>query len=132
MNDHQQEEKKQYPLKQQAGFAGGTMAIMSLADLLAHWGPTGLLVGGLVGLAAWRHGPEVYEYVSGQVRGIIPARLSEPSEPSESSEPQMLSSGRSFWDRAFGHYPDVQEDDPRKDSDEDEDKKPEQSAGVLP
>jgi hypothetical protein len=40
------EEQHTYPMKQSATFAGSTLITMGLVDLMAHLGPTGLLVGG--------------------------------------------------------------------------------------
>ncbi len=95
-------EEKKYSVKQSATFAGSTLAAMGLVDVLAHLGPTGLLVGGIASYVAWRHGPELYE----QVRELLsfPAQAG-PSEPAEQF-PQR--SGRSLLDRALGRYPAVQ------------------------
>lgn len=65
MNDEQSEpfEEKTYPIRQSAAFASTTFATMGLIDVLAHLGPTGLLVGGMASYVAWRHSPELYEYI---------------------------------------------------------------------
>src|SRR6266487_760747 len=97
--DDQQQTTKRYPMKQSASFAGGAAVTMALIDAIAHLGPTGLLISGLAGYVAWKHGPELYELASREVRGIIP---SHPSEKIESGERH----GRGFWDRAMGRYPD--------------------------
>src|SRR6266496_1984429 len=99
--DDQQLEIKRYPMKQQATFAGGAAVTMALVDAIAHLGPTGLLISGLAGYVAWKHGPELYELAAREVRGIIPSHSSETSQ--QKSE---QSHGRSFWDRAMGRYPD--------------------------
>lgn len=95
-------EEKTYPVKQSATFAGSTIVTMGIVDVLAHLGPTGLLVSGIASYVAWRHGPELYE----QVGGLFPSHT--PAAPKEQSEhaiqpPQR--SGRSFLDRALGRYP---------------------------
>ncbi len=92
------QEEKTYPIKQSAAFAGTTLVTMGLIDLLAHLGPTGLVVGGLASYVAWKHGPELYE----QVRGMLPSPA--PDEASEQAVPQ-LRAGRSFVDRAIGRFP---------------------------
>src|SRR5947209_2821730 len=68
MSDERQE--KPYPVKQSATFAGSTLVTMGLIDLLAHLGPTGLLVSGIASYVAWRHGPELYEHL----RGVVSAQ----------------------------------------------------------
>lgn len=92
------QEEKTYPIKQSAAFAGTTFVTMGLIDLLAHLGPTGLLVGGLASYVAWKHGPELYA----QVRGMLPSPA--PAEEPEQDVPQ-LPPGRSFVDRAIGRFP---------------------------
>src|SRR6266496_1261886 len=112
--DDQQLEIKRYPMKQQATFAGGAAVTMALVDAIAHLGPTGLLISGLAGYVAWKHGPELYELASSQVREILPPHPEdEPEKQTESGDRR----GRSLWDRAMGRYPEMenaqaQEDDP--------------------
>jgi hypothetical protein len=93
-------EEKTYPVKHSAAFAGSTLVTMGLVDLLAHLGPTGLLVGGLASYVAWKHGPEIYTYV----REKLPSQT--PPEPSEAAEQQSHKRGRSMMDRALGRFPD--------------------------
>jgi hypothetical protein len=108
-------EEHRYPMKQSATFAGSTLVTMGLVDVLAHLGPTGLLVGGLASYVAWKHGPELYEYV----RGKLPSSPC-PSEPAE--EPVLGARpepgarhpgerGRSLLDRALGRFPKEQATD---------------------
>jgi hypothetical protein len=93
----EQEIEKKYPVKQSAAFASSTLVTMGLIDVLAHLGPTGLLIGGIASYVAWRHGPELYE----QVRELIPLPAQAgPSEPAE-----RLPQRRSLLDRALGRYP---------------------------
>ncbi|GHO96086.1 hypothetical protein KSF_061340 [Reticulibacter mediterranei] len=94
------EDKKTYPLQQSAAWAGGTFLASLPFDIFGHFGPTGLLVGGLASYVAWRHGPEVYEQIAGQVRGMLPSPA--PSEP-PAEQP-----GRSWLERAFGHFPEAE------------------------
>src|SRR5260370_19120207 len=101
-------EEQSYPIQQSATFAGGTLLTMGLLDLVAHLGPTGLLVGGLASYAAFKHGPELYAYV----REKLPAHTSS-QEPSELQDEQAQTSahphGRSLLDRAFDLAPQVPE-----------------------
>ncbi len=92
-------EEKTYPLKQSAAFASSTLVTMGLVDLVAHLGPTGLLVGGLASYVAWKHGPEIYAYV----REKLPSHPS--SEPSEQGDERPRKRSRSFLDRAIGRFP---------------------------
>lgn len=84
-------EEKKVTLTQQATFAGSTLLTMGLVDVLAHLGPTGLLVGGIASYIAWKHGPELYE----QARGVLPL-------PERMTQARP---GRSVIDRALGRYP---------------------------
>lgn len=99
MMNESPDEEKTYPVKHSAAFAGGTLVTMGLVDVLAHLGPTGLLVGGIASYVAWRHGPELYE----QLRGLLPAP--ERGEPSEPAAAPQHPRQRSLLDRALGRYP---------------------------
>src|SRR6266700_5735798 len=107
MSEHTREEEKPSPVGQSAAFAGSTFVTMGLVDLLAHLGPTGLLVGGLASYVAWKHGPEVYEHL----RDLLPPPAA-PSEEEqvaseEASAPRASrTGGRSLVDRALGRFPD--------------------------
>lgn len=99
----EQETLKKYPPKQSAAFAGSTAVAMGLIDLLAHLGPTGLLVGGIASYVAWKHGPELYE----QVRELLPL----PAEVEPVEQVQQIPGRRSLLDRALGRYPQMDTDD---------------------
>ena len=92
--EKQLEEKQPLPLAQSLSFGAGTFLTIGLIDLLAHLGPTGLVVGGIAAYVAARHGPEV----TSQVREALPAL---PSRQPESEERQQRGK-RSFMDRALG------------------------------
>src|SRR5713226_4892442 len=118
MNEAQQpqeefEDKQPVPLTQALGFGAGTFLAAGMVDLLAHLGPTGLVVGGIVAYAASRHGPDLLE----QVRGALPAR---PSPSRQEGAPHTLASEsggkRSFLDRALGRFP-AQEETVLEDAD---------------
>ncbi len=61
MSQQNEQIEKKYPVGVSAKFAAGTLVASLPFELLAHLGPTGLLVGGLASYVAWKHGPEVYE-----------------------------------------------------------------------
>jgi len=94
-------EEKKYPVKQAATFAGSMAVTMGLVDVLAHLGPTGLLVGGIASYVAWRHGPELYE----QVRELLPFPAQAGQSEPAAKLPQR--SGRSLLDRALGRFPET-------------------------
>ncbi len=94
MREEQQQEKK-YPAPVSAKFAGG--ALVAAIPMLAHFGPTGLLLSGVAGLIAYRHGPEMYD----MARDTLPFLPSlegrrEPRTPGE----------RTMWNRLLGIHPD--------------------------
>src|SRR5437773_2450221 len=81
--------------------AGGTMLAATGVDLLAHLGPTGLVVGGILAFAAARHGQGLYS----QVKGLLspaPAPTPPHSHPGKKSK-------RSVLDRALGRFPETLE-----------------------
>jgi hypothetical protein len=78
----------------------GTLATMGVVDILAHLGPTGLVIGGIASYVVWKHGPEVYEQLG--------AQLSLTAMP-ELPHMKRKQGGRSFWGRALGRYPQVVE-----------------------
>ena len=94
------EEKQAYPLSQSLTLGVGTFLTAGVVDLLAHLGPTGLVVGGLAAYIAARHGPEIVE----QVRGILPSPA--PGDDEQPEEPRPQRSSRSVLDRALGRFPD--------------------------
>ena len=55
------------PLSQSMKYGAGTFLTIGAIDLLAHLGPTGLVVGGLGAIVAGRHGPEIYAQVRAHV-----------------------------------------------------------------
>ena len=97
-NENEREEVAPAPEKHSLSGALGTLATMGLVDMLAHLGPTGLLVGGIASYVVWKHGPEVYEQLG--------AQLPLPAMP---ELPHKKQGSRSFWDRALGRHPRVVE-----------------------
>jgi hypothetical protein len=57
--NEQLEDQKPVPLSQSLGFGAGTFLTVGAVDLLAHLGPTGLVVGGILAYVAAKHGPEL-------------------------------------------------------------------------
>src|SRR5579875_720833 len=109
MNEREEGARTPSSVKQSAAFAGSTLVVGGLLYMLAHLGPTGLLVSGLASYVAWRHGPELYE----QVRGLLPALPApaeredgEPVAQAEQAAGARTPARRSLWDRALGRYPD--------------------------
>jgi len=95
--EEQLEEKQPLPLAQSLSFGAGTFLTFGLVDLLAHLGPTGLVVGGIVAYVVGKHGPEV----TSQVREALPVLPSR--QPG--IEERRQRSKRSFMDRALGRHP---------------------------
>ncbi len=91
------EEEKRPNIVQQAGYAGATLAAAGAVDMLAHLGPTGIVVGGILAYVAYRHGPELVE----GVRSHLPAM---PVAHVHTSE-RIVSGERSVLDRALGRFP---------------------------
>jgi hypothetical protein len=88
--------------REQVALASGTMLAATGVDLLAHLGPTGLVVGGILAFAAARHGQGLYA----QVQGLLsPA----PAPPRRSRPMKRRGDQRSVLDRALGRFPDALE-----------------------
>src|SRR5215469_8081948 len=106
--DEQREEQQESHLpsvwhltREQLTLASGTMLAATGVDLLAHLGPTGLVVGGILAFAAARHGQGLYR----QVQGLLsPA-------PTPHSRPGKSRNKRSVLDRALGRFPDTREEE---------------------
>lgn len=92
------EDKKSAPLSQTIGFGAGTFLTLGTIDLLAHLGPTGLVVGGIVAFVAAQHGPELANQVKEAFPSLPPSRQPGIEQPRRSM-------GRSLIDRALGRFP---------------------------
>jgi hypothetical protein len=79
--------------------ASGTMLAATGVDLLAHLGPTGLVVGGILAFAAARHGHGLYA----QVQALL--------SPAPRSHPVKSKNERSVLDRALGRFPNTIEEE---------------------
>jgi hypothetical protein len=67
--------------KHSLGGAFGAFATMGLVDVLAHLGPTGLVIGGIASYVTWKHGPEVWEHLGSQISlPTLPEKLTKHGE----------------------------------------------------
>lgn len=98
LNEHL-EDQQPVPLSQSLGFGAGTFLTVGAVDLLAHLGPTGLVVGGILAYVAAKHGPEFASQVSGALRPV-------PSRQPGIEAPRR-NGGRSLIDRALGRFPEA-------------------------
>jgi hypothetical protein len=72
--DPRAEEEPTAPLTEQLGFGVGTFAVAGLIDACAHFGLTGLVVGGIAAYAASQHGPELLEHLKGTLPASLPVK----------------------------------------------------------
>jgi|GraSoi2013_115cm_1033766.scaffolds.fasta_scaffold01999_2 hypothetical protein len=108
-DEEQPKEQPPTPLVHSLGYGAGTMLAAGMVDLLAHLGPTGLVVGGIIAYAAARHGPELVE----QVRENLPSPASLQAARKTRNAPAKQSgsqSKRTVLDRALGRFPAEEED----------------------
>ncbi len=82
-HEEQVEDQHPVPLTQTFGYGAGTFLTVGVIDLLAHWGPTGLVIGGIAAYVVARHGPEL----TSQVREALPSPP--PGQP-EIEEPRRM------------------------------------------
>src|SRR5258707_1389680 len=99
------EEKPPVPLTQTLGFGAGTMLAAGMVDLLAHLGPTGLVVGGIAAYVASQHGPEL----ASRMREALPSPAPLATKQVGKAHLPRRNGGRSLLDRALGRFPE-QED----------------------
>src|SRR5260221_6788661 len=102
--EEQPQEQPSPALVHSLGYGAGTFLVAGMVDLLAHLGPTGLVVGGIIAYAAARHGPELVE----QVRENLPSPASPQAARQRSNAPALRrgsQSQRTLLDRALGPVP---------------------------
>src|SRR5260370_6112303 len=99
------EEKPAVPLTQALGFGAGTFLAAGMVDLVAHLGPTGLVVGGIAAYVASQHGPEL----ASRVREALPSPAPLATKQAGKAHTPRRNGGRSLLDRALGRFPE-QED----------------------
>jgi len=96
MNDLEAVQDEETSLeKHTLGGAVGAFLTIGLVDVVAHLGPTGIVIAGIAGYVTWKHGPEVWEGLGNQIP--LP-QLPKHTRPR---------GRRSFWDKALGRYPDL-------------------------
>src|SRR5215467_10483594 len=106
--EDQLEEQRSLPLVQSLTYGTGTFLAVGAVDLLAHLGPTGLVVGGIIAYAAAKHGPELVE----QVRENLPSPASlqvSRQRHNAPAKPRGSQSKRTVLDRALGRFPEEED-----------------------
>jgi len=109
-DEEQPKEQPPTPLVHSLGYGAGTFLAAGMVDLLAHLGPTGLVVGGIIAYAAARHGPELVE----QGKENLPSPASPQPSRQRSNVPALRrgsQSKRTALDRALGRFPPAEEED---------------------
>ena len=84
-DDAQPKEQLSTPLVHSLKYGAGTMLAAGIVDLVAHLGPTGLVVGGIIAYAAAKHGPEL----ASRVRENLPAPASPQACRPRHNAPQL-------------------------------------------
>ena len=75
---------------------------IGMVDLVAHLGPTGLVVGGIAAYVASQHGPEL----ANRVREALPSPAPlATKQAGKAHTPRRNGGGRSLLDRALGRFP---------------------------
>src|SRR5258708_22048129 len=103
--EEQPEDQHHVPLTQTLGFGAGTFLAAGMVDLVAHLGPTGLVVGGIAAYVASQHGPEL----ASRVREALPSPAPLATKQAGKAHLPRRNGGRSLLDRALGRFPE-QED----------------------
>src|SRR5207248_5145747 len=113
------EEQPPVSLTQSLGFGAGTFLTMGAIDLLAHLGPTGLVIGGIAAYVAAQHGPELVE----QVREALPSPASlvsrQPRRTPRRQRGARERGRRSVLDRALGRFPEEEDEAAEQEQEED-------------
>src|SRR5258708_33776312 len=89
--EEQREDQPPVPLSQVLGFGAGTMLAAGMVDLVAHLGPTGLVVGGIAAYVASQHGPEL----ASRARGALPSPAPLATKQGGKGHPPRRNRGRS-------------------------------------
>jgi FtsK/SpoIIIE family len=109
MSQQMEAEEKKNPTPTVIKYAaGGTLLATLPFDVLAHFGPTGLLVGGMLSYVVYRHGHEAYD-MARDTFPFLPA-LSSGRDPGDEKvtnlpAPTGTPGKRSLTDRMFGIHP---------------------------
>jgi hypothetical protein len=110
------EEKKQHSMPTPTAIkyaAGGTMLATLPFDVLAHFGPTGILVGGMLSYVVYKHGQEAYD-MARDTFPFLPALRAASHERGDVKvtdlpAPAGTPGKRSLTDRMFGVHPEQAE-----------------------
>src|SRR5258708_24540013 len=104
--EEQPEDQHHVPLTQTLGFGAGTFLAAGMVDLVAHLGPTGLVVGGIAAYVASQHGPEL----ASRVREALPSPAPlATKQAGKAHTPRRNGGGRSLLDRALGRFPEAED-----------------------
>lgn len=121
MTQHVQEtinDMKRYQAATSAKFAASTALTFLPVDVLCHFGLTGLIVGGCISYAAYRHGPEAYDAIR-ETLPFLPALAASgvgslvgaPDDGAGTEQAPAMAEGdpyhRSLRDRLLGIHRDV-------------------------
>jgi hypothetical protein len=106
-DEAQPDERPSLPLGQSVSCGVGTFLAAGVVDMVAHFGLTGLVVGGIAAYAASQHGPELLEHL----KGTWPTTAARPASPQAKASRLLASHGskRSFLDRTLGWFPGEEE-----------------------
>ncbi len=96
-----EEEARSLPLAQSLKYGAGTFLAAGVLDLVAHFGPTGLVVGGIAAYVASRHGPELVE----QVKGALTTHSDLYTDAARTLASESRGGKRRMLDRALGRFP---------------------------
>src|SRR5260221_10087442 len=98
--DEQREDQHPVPLTQTLGFGAGTMLAAGMVDLVAHLGPTRLVVGGVAAYVASQHRPELAK----PVRGALPSPVPLATKQAGKAHNPRPDGGKNLPDRALGRF----------------------------
>ena len=88
----EQDQEETTPAKYSLAGGVGAFLAMGAVDLFAHLGPTGLVVAAIVGIAAYRHAPEVLEQIGKEVP--LPKRAPKQNDAAhEPGRPSFVATG---------------------------------------
>jgi hypothetical protein len=103
---NEQPEERQVPVApfaQTLSFGVGTFLAAGMVDLVAHFGPTGLVVGGIAAYVMSQHGPDLARQVREALPPPAPTAVSK--QPAAAHPPLQSGRKRSLLDRALGRFP---------------------------
>jgi hypothetical protein len=111
-------EKTSAPVLPSVGMAFSTFAAAGVVDVAAHLGPTGVFLGVVGAIVAYRHGPQTYAWLHEHFPALPLSMRTPPAVPEplavaqRCAPPTDAPTRRSLLDRAFGRFPVVSEKPP--------------------